>query len=71
VTAINLRPVSKDRSQVELDGVGFLAGPAFDTLLKKFRYGDSWTLQHLNRAAEHRPIDWAAEQRSDPPKQSK
>ena len=71
VTAINLRSISKNRSQIELDGVGFLATPAFDTLLKKFRYGDSWTLEHLKRAAEHGPIDWAAEERSDPPKQSK
>lgn len=71
VTAINLRSISKDRSQVELDGVGFLATPAFDTLFKKFKFGDSWTLEHLKRAAEHGPIDWAAEERSDPPKQSK
>jgi uncharacterized protein YndB with AHSA1/START domain len=70
-TAINLRSISKNRSQVELDGVGFLATPAFDTLLKRFRFGDSWTLEHLKRAAEHGPIDWAAEERSDPPKQSK
>lgn len=70
VTAINLRSISKNRSQVELDGVGFLATPAFDTLLKKFKFGDSWTLEHLKRAAEHGPIDWAAEERSDPPKQS-
>jgi uncharacterized protein YndB with AHSA1/START domain len=71
VTAINLRSISKDRSQVELDGIGFLATPAFDTLLKKFKFGDSWTLEHLKRAAEHGPIDWAAEERSDPPKQPK
>jgi uncharacterized protein YndB with AHSA1/START domain len=71
VTAINLRPISKNRSQVELDGVGFLATPVFDTLLKRFKFGDSWTLEHLKRAAEHGPIDWAAEERSDPPKQSK
>jgi uncharacterized protein YndB with AHSA1/START domain len=71
VTAINLRSISKNRSQVELDGVGFLATPAFDTLLKMFKFGDSWTLEHLKRAAEHGPIDWAAERRSDPPKQSK
>lgn len=71
VTAINLRSISKDRSQVELDGVGFLASPAFDTLLKKFKFGDSWTLEHLKRAAEHGPIDWAEEERADPPKQSK
>jgi uncharacterized protein YndB with AHSA1/START domain len=70
-TVINLRSLSKNRSQVELDGVGFLTTPAFDTLLKKFRYGDSWTLEHLKRAAEHGPIDWAEEERSDPPKQSK
>jgi uncharacterized protein YndB with AHSA1/START domain len=71
VTAINLRSISKNRSQVELDGVGFLATPAFDTLLKKFKFGDAWTLEHLKRAAEHGPIDWAEEERSDPPKQSK
>jgi uncharacterized protein YndB with AHSA1/START domain len=71
VTAINLRAISKNRSQVELDGVGFLATTAFDTLLKKFKFGDSWTLEHLKRAAEHGPIDWAEEERSDPPKQSK
>jgi uncharacterized protein YndB with AHSA1/START domain len=71
VTVIDLRPLSKNRSRVELDGVGFLSTPAFDTLLKNFRYGDSWTLEHLKRAAEHGPIDWAEEQRSNPPKQSK
>lgn len=71
VTAINLRAISKNRTQVELDGVGFLPTPAFDTLLKRFRFGDAWTLEHLKRAAEHGPIDWAAEERSDPPKQSK
>jgi uncharacterized protein YndB with AHSA1/START domain len=71
VTVINLRSISKNRSQVELDGVGFLATPAFDTLLKKFNFGDSWSLEHLKRAAEHGPIDWAAEERSDPPKQAK
>jgi uncharacterized protein YndB with AHSA1/START domain len=70
VTAINLRSISKNRSQVELDGVGFLATPAFDTLLNKFKFGDSWTLEHLKRAAEQGPIDWAAEERADPPKQS-
>ena len=61
VTVINLRSLSKNRSRVELDGIGFLATPAFDTLLKKFRFGDSWTLEHLKRAAEHGPIDWAKE----------
>jgi uncharacterized protein YndB with AHSA1/START domain len=71
VTAINLRSLSKNRTQVELDGVGFLPTPAFDTLLKRFRFGDSWTLEHLKRAAEHGPIDWVAEERSDPPKQTK
>jgi uncharacterized protein YndB with AHSA1/START domain len=71
VTAISLRSISKNRSQVELDGVGFLATPAFDTLLKRFKFGDAWTLEHLKRAAEHGPIDWAEEERSDPPKQSK
>jgi len=71
VTVINLRSLSKNRSRVELDGIGFLATPAFDTLLKKFKFGDSWTLEHLKRAAEHGPIDWAKEARSDPPKQSK
>ena len=71
VTVINLRPTSKSRTQIELDGVGFLNAPAFDTLLKQFRYGDSWTLEHLKRAAEHGPIDWAEEARADPPKQSK
>jgi len=71
VTAINLRSISKNRVQVELDGVGFLATPAFDTLLKRFKFGDAWTLEHLKRAAERGPIDWAEEERSDPPKQSK
>jgi uncharacterized protein YndB with AHSA1/START domain len=71
VTVINLRSLSKNRSRVELDGIGFLATPAFDTLLKKFKFGDSWTLEHLKRAAEHGPIDWAEEARSDPPKRSK
>jgi uncharacterized protein YndB with AHSA1/START domain len=71
VTAINLHSLSKQRSQVELDGVGFLATPAFDALLKKFKFGDSWTLEHLKSAAEHGPVDWAAEERADPPKQSK
>ena len=71
VTAINLQSISKNRARVELDGVGFLATPAFDTLLKKFKYGDSWTLEHLKRAAEQGPVNWAEEERSDPPKQSK
>lgn len=71
VTVIELRPLSKNRAKVELDGVGFLTTPAFDTLLRNFRYGDSWTLEHLKRAAEHGPIDWAEEERSNPPKQSK
>ena len=71
VTVINLRRISKTRTQVELDGVGFLNAPSFDALLKQFRYGDSWTLEHLKRAAEHGPIDWAEEARSDPPKQSR
>jgi hypothetical protein len=71
ITAINIQGISKSRSRVELDGVGFLTTPAFDVLLKKFKFGDSWTLEHLKRAAEHGPIDWAAEERSNPPKQSK
>jgi uncharacterized protein YndB with AHSA1/START domain len=71
VTAINLQSISKNRVRVELDGVGFLATPAFDTLLRKFKYGDSWTLEHLKRAAEQGPVNWAEEERSDPPKQSK
>jgi hypothetical protein len=61
VTVINLRPVAKDATEVELDGVGYLATPAFDALLKKFRWGDSWTLEYLKRAAESGPIDWAKE----------
>jgi uncharacterized protein YndB with AHSA1/START domain len=70
-TVINLRPISGNRTRVELDGVGFLASSSFNVLLKKFKFGDAWTLEHLKRAAEHGPIDWAAEERSDPPKQSK
>jgi uncharacterized protein YndB with AHSA1/START domain len=71
VTAINLRSIAKNRTQVELDGVGFLTTSAFDTLLEQFRFGDSWTLEHLKRAAEHGPIDWAAEERAARPRQSK
>ena len=71
ITAIEIQPLSPGRSRVELDGVGFLATPAFDSLLKKFKYGDSWTLEHLKLAAEHGPIDWAAEEKANPPKQSK
>jgi hypothetical protein len=71
ITVIRIRPVSANRCSVELDGVGFLPSPAFDSLLKKFKYGDSWTLEHLKRAAEHGPIDWSAEEKSNPPKQSK
>jgi uncharacterized protein YndB with AHSA1/START domain len=62
VTVINLKAVGKGTTEVEMDGVGFLATPAFDSLLKKFRFGDSWTLEHLKRAAEHGPVDWAAEE---------
>ena len=71
ITAIRVRSISANRSSVELDGVGFLPTPAFDSLLKKFKFGDSWTLEHLKRAAELGPIDWAAEEKSNPPKQSK
>jgi uncharacterized protein YndB with AHSA1/START domain len=71
VTVINLRSVGKDSTEVEMDGVGFLATPAFDALLQKFRFGDSWTLEHLKRAAEHGPVDWVAEEQSDKPRQSK
>jgi polyketide cyclase/dehydrase/lipid transport protein len=71
ITVIRVRSVSAGRSSVELDGVGFLPSPAFDSLLKKFKFGDSWTLEHLKRAAEHGPIDWAAEEKSNPPKQSR
>jgi uncharacterized protein YndB with AHSA1/START domain len=71
ITAIRLRPISTNRTSVELAGVGFLPGPAFDSLLKRFKFGDAWTLEHLKRAAEHGPIDWAAEEKSNPPKQSK
>lgn len=71
ITAIRLRSINAHRSSVELDGVGFLRTPAFDSLLKTFKFGDSWTLEHLKRAAEHGPIDWAAEEKSNPPKQSK
>ena len=62
VTVINLRAISKSRTQVEIDGVGYLPTPTFDTLLKQFRFGDSWTLEHLKRAAEHGPVDWAGNQ---------
>ncbi len=71
VTVINLRSIAKNRSRVELDGVGFLNALAFDALLKTFKFGDSWTLEHLKRAAEHGPIDWVAEEKSEPLKQSK
>lgn len=71
ITAIRVRSISANRSTVELDGVGFLPTPAFDSLLHKFKFGDSWTLEHLKRAAELGPIDWAAEEKSNPPKQSK
>jgi hypothetical protein len=71
ITVIEIQSLSSGRSRVELDGVGFLATPAFDSLLKKFKFGDSWTLEHLKLAAEHGPIDWAAEEKANPPKQSK
>jgi hypothetical protein len=71
VTVISLRPTSKNSAQVELDAVGYLPTPAFDALLKMFRYGDSWTLQQLKHAAEVGPMDWSAEAKTDPPKQSK
>jgi uncharacterized protein YndB with AHSA1/START domain len=71
ITAIRLRSISANHSSVELDGVGFLPTPAFDSLLKRFKFGDSWTLEHLKRAAEHGPVDWAEEEKSNPPKQSK
>jgi uncharacterized protein YndB with AHSA1/START domain len=71
ITVIEIQEIASGRSRVELDGVGFLTTPAFDSLLKKFKYGDSWTLEHLKLAAEHGPIDWAAEEKANPPKQSK
>ena len=71
VTVIRVRSITANRSRVEMDGVGFLPSPAFDSLLKKFTFGDSWSLEHLKRAAEHGPIDWAEEEKSNPPKQSK
>lgn len=73
ITAIRVRSISANRSTVQLDGVGFLATPAFDSLLKKFKFGDSWTLEHLKRAAEHGPIDWAEEEKSNqaPPRRLK
>jgi uncharacterized protein YndB with AHSA1/START domain len=71
VTVINLRSISAHRSRVELDGVGFLPTPSFDALLTKFRFGDSWTLEHLKSAAERGPVNWSREARADPPRQSK
>jgi hypothetical protein len=70
-TIISLRSISKDKSLVQIDGVGYLPTPAFDQLLQKFRIGDSWTLQQLKRAAEQGPVDWKEEARANPPRQSK
>src|SRR5579872_5170648 len=51
VTVISLRSSSGNATEVELDGVGYRPGMAFDALFEKFRRGDSWTLEQLKKAA--------------------
>jgi uncharacterized protein YndB with AHSA1/START domain len=60
VTIIELTPLSAKQTRVTLTNAGYGAGERFDTLYRRFEWGDAYTLEELRRRFEHGPVDWAA-----------
>lgn len=54
VTVITLTPVDGG-TRIDLQGVGFVPGAAFDALYGQFHAGDAWTLQQLHDGLTSRP----------------
>jgi uncharacterized protein YndB with AHSA1/START domain len=59
-TVMELERISDKRTKVTLTAVGFRPGAAYDDLYKKFRWGDSYTLERLRAVFE--PKAGAAEE---------
>lgn len=60
VTIIELVPVGKERTRVVLTNAGYGPGERFDTLYRRFEWGDAYTLSELKHRYERGPVDWAA-----------
>lgn len=58
-TVILIRPISAHLTEVEINGVGFKSGAAFDELYAMFRQGNAWTLEGLKASIEKGPTDWS------------
>ncbi|QTC91888.1 SRPBCC family protein [Brevundimonas goettingensis] len=54
VTVITLTP-SGGGTRIDLEGVGFVPGAAFDALYGQFHTGDAWTLQQLHDGLTPKP----------------
>lgn len=54
-----------DQVRVTVSGVGYRAGPAFDTLHAFFDQGNAWSLQQLHRRFTRGPAEGAAQRGPD------
>jgi uncharacterized protein YndB with AHSA1/START domain len=54
-TLMELVPHGKDKTLVTLTAVGYRPGEAYDDLLKKFQWGDAYTLDKLRQRFEPHP----------------
>ena len=54
-TLIELVPHGKDKTLATLTAVGYRPGEAYDDLLKKFHWGDAYTLEKLRQRFEPHP----------------
>jgi uncharacterized protein YndB with AHSA1/START domain len=49
-TVFELKPEGASATRLTVTGVGYGEGPAYDWLLDKFKQGDVWTLDQLDRS---------------------
>ena len=54
-TVIELERIGEKKTRVVLTAPGYRAGEAYDSLYKKFRFGDSYTLENLRAKFEPKP----------------
>ena len=60
VTIISLRPLDAGHTQVTLVNSGYGISENFDKLMKKFEWGDAYTLEQLKTRFEKGPTDWSS-----------
>lgn len=59
VTIIGLQPVDAGHTRVTLVNSGYGRSENFDKLMKKFEWGDAYTLEQLKTRFEKGPTDWS------------